>query len=238
MKIFVTILAGGIGSRMRSDKPKQFIEVDGVPIIVNTIRNFEINQNIDGIIIVCLQNYIKEMKTLIKSYDLNKVVDVVPGGETGHDSCRNGIYSLSDKLGTDDFVIIHDAVRPILPQKAINSMIDVALKNGNACLAVPCYETVVVSEDKLSGDKEIDRNSFMRVQTPQMYRYGTIKKLYEKADSENLHNFIYANTLAIHYGERIYFSPGFFYNFKITTPDDLPLYKALLTFSEDNLLRK
>ena len=187
MRVDVIILAGGIGARMHSNTPKQFIEVDGVPIIVRTILNFEQNEHVDHITIVCVKEYILEMQEIVNKYHLNKVNHIIPGGETGHDSSRNGVLSLKDELSGDDFVIIHDAVRPLLPQKIINSMVDTATKYGNACLAVPCYETVVVSNDKISGDKEIDRNSFMRVQTPQMYRYGLIKSLYEQADKENKH---------------------------------------------------
>lgn len=237
MKIDAIILAGGIGSRMNSNMPKQFIEVDGLPIIVKTIQNFENNDSINNITIVCVKEYIDAMKEIVSKYHLKKVNNIVVGGETGHDSTRNGVFSLENQLTDNDFVIIHDAVRPILPQKIINSMVEVATRKGNACLAVPCYETVVVSEDKESGNREIDRNSFMRVQTPQMYKYSLIKDLYKKADEDNYHNSVYANTLAIHYGERIFFSPGFFYNFKITTQDDLPLYRALLNFSEDDLTR-
>ena len=238
MKIHTIILAGGIGARMGMNLPKQFIEVDRVPIIVHTIQNFEKNKNIDSITIVCVKDYIDTMWKIVKKYNLKKVQYIVEGGQTGHDSTRNGVFSLKNKLTKDDFVIIHDAVRPLLPQKTINLMVDVALKNGNACLAVPCYETVVVSNDHLSGTEEIDRNSFMRVQTPQMYNFELINSLYERAEKENIHNFVYANTMAIHYGTRIFFSPGFFYNFKITTVNDLPLYKALINYSEDDLMRK
>lgn len=238
MKISVVILAGGVGKRMGNKTPKQFISVDGFPIIVKTILNFEINPLITDITIVCLKEYIDEMKKMAKDYNLSKVNNVVAGGETGHDSTRNGVFSLLNNLSCDDYVIVHDAVRPLLPQKAINNMIEVALKNGNACLAVPCYETVVVTSDKKSGNKEINRNTFMRVQTPQMYKYSLIRELYERAEKDNLHDSVYANSLAIHYGVRIFFSPGFFYNFKITTPDDLPLYRALMDFSEEDLMRK
>ena len=216
MKINAIILAGGIGSRMHSSTPKQFIEIDGIPIIVHTILNFEKNNHVDNITIVCVKDYIPIMQDFVKKYNLSKVNHIIEGGLTGHDSSRNGVFSLSNELSDDDFVIIHDAVRPLLPQKTIESMIDVALKNGNACLAVPCYETVVMSSNKIYGNKEINRDSFMRVQTPQMYQYKLIKSLYEKAEEDNRHDFVYANTLAIYYGTTIYFSPGFFYNFKIS----------------------
>lgn len=238
MKIDVIILAGGVGSRMGGSTPKQFIEINGVPIIVTTLLNFEKNKRISNITIVCLKDFIPKMKELVEQYKINKVNNIVEGGQTGHDSARNGVFSLKDKLGENDFVIIHDAVRPILPQVTLNEMIDVALAKGNACLAVPCYETVICTNDGISGDKEIDRNSFVRVQTPQMYKYGLIKDLYEKAEKDNIHNFIYANTMAIHYGVRIYFSKGFNSNYKITTKQDIPLYEALSSFSDEELAKR
>lgn len=238
MKINVVILAGGVGKRMGTKQPKQFLKVNRIPIIVRTINNFQHNERVNNITIVCVKEYISKVKKLVDEYHLTKVNNVVEGGHTGHDSTRNGVLSLKDKLGDNDFVIIHDAVRPLLPQLTLNKMIDTALEKGNACLAVPCYETVICTEDGKSGNKEIDRNTFLRVQTPQMYRYGLIRELYEKAERDNLHNFVYANTLAIHYGTRIYFSDGFNCNYKITTKDDIPLYKALLKFSEEELARR
>lgn len=237
MKIEVIILAGGIGSRMHAKQPKQFIEVNRVPIIVRTIENFQKNERVSGITIVCVKDYISKLKKLVSKFNLTKVDNIVEGGATGHDSTRNGVFSLKDKLDKSDYVIVHDAVRPLLPQKVLNEMIDTALINGNACLAVPCYETVVLTNDGKKGNKEIDRNSFMRVQTPQMYKYELIKTLYDKAEKDNLHNFVYANTLAIYYGTTIYFSTGFNFNYKITTKDDLPLYKSLLKYSEEELSR-
>ena len=163
MKIDVIILAGGIGKRMGTKQPKQFLKVNKIPIIVRTINNFQHNERINNIVVVCVDHYINKVKSLVNEYHLTKVIDVVPGGQTGHDSTRNGVFSLRDKLKDSDFVIIHDAVRPLLPQLTLNKMIDVALEKGNACLAVPCYETVICTEDGKSGDKEIDRNTFMRV---------------------------------------------------------------------------
>lgn len=238
MKIDVIILAGGIGVRMGSSLPKQFIEVNGTPLIVQTLLNFERNNRISNISIVCVPEHINYLRVLIEKYKITKVNHIVKGGRTGHESTRNGVFSLWGSLSDEDFVIIHDAVRPLLPQKVLDSLIDTGIENGNACLAVPCYETVVLTSDGISGDAEIDRNSFMRVQTPQMYNFRLIRELYEKAEADGRNDFVYANTLAIHYGTRIFFSPGFFYNFKITTKDDLPLYKALLNFSEDELAGK
>lgn len=236
MNINVVILAGGIGSRMKADKPKQFIVVDDKPIIVDTIMNFQKNKQIDGIIVVCLKDWIEYMNELINKYKLTKVVKIIEGGKTGHDSARNGIFALNEMMNEDDIVIIHDAARPILPQQIINDMIKVAKSNGNACTAIQCHDTVIETNDQISGNSQIERSKIMRVQTPQAYRYGLIKGLYEKAEKENIHDFVYANTMAITYGVRIYFSLGCDCNIKITTKEDIAFYKALKQFSEEELM--
>lgn len=237
MKIHVIILAGGIGSRMQADRPKQFIEIDGVPVIVKTLSNFQRNNRITGITVVCLKDWIPYFKELAVNYELSKVVDVVEGGSTGHDSTRNGVFSLKGKLAEDDLIVIHDAARPLVPQSIINKMLDKAVEHGNACTAIPIHETIILTDDQISGNSEIDRSKIMRVQTPQAYRFDLICPLYERAEADNLHNFIYANTMAIHYGTRIYFSDGFNSNVKITTKEDIAFYKALLQFDEEALVK-
>ncbi len=235
MKNFVIILAGGIGSRVGGVMPKQFLPLNDKPVIVHTLKNFEINQNIDGIVIVCKKEWIDLLKEIIDEYKIAKVIDIVEGGETGHDSTRNGIFSLKGKISEDDFVIIHDAARPILPQRAIEDMLTVAHQKGNASLAIPCYETVIYTEDSLSGNEQLDRSKIMRIQTPQAYKYGSILPLYERAEKENKHDFIYADLVLIYYGQTVYFSKGFQNNIKITRKEDIPLCKALMNFSEEEL---
>jgi len=228
--IDVIILAGGVGSRLKSAVPKQFIEIDGCPIIVHTIKNFQENPNIDHIIVVCLDNWIEHTKSIVKKYKLDKVTDVVPGGATGHISTKNGVYFLKNRLSEQDYVIIHDAARPIVSQEVINDLIETAKKNGNACSAVSCYETVVLTENRLSGKEQIDRNRVIRVQTPQCYKYGLIKSLYEKAEADKREDFVYANILAMEYGVEIFFSKGTNNNIKITTKEDIALFRALLYY--------
>lgn len=231
----VIILAGGIGSRVGGPMPKQFLSLNDKPVIVHTIENFEKNSNIDGITIVCVKDWIPHLKEILVEYKISKVTEIIEGGETGHDSTRNGIFSLRSKLGKDDYVIIHDAARPILPQAAINDMLEIAHEKGNASLAIPCYETVIYTDDGKSGNKQLDRSSIMRIQTPQAYNYGSILKLYEQAEKENKHDFIYADLVLIHYGKTVYFSKGFTNNIKITRKEDIPLCKALMTFTEEEL---
>ena len=200
------------------------------PIIVHTIRNFEDNPNVDNIVIVCLEQWVSYTQQIIEKYGFTKVKDIVVGGETGHISTRNGVYSLAGTLSDDDYVIIHDAARPIVSQSVINDLIDVAKQHDNACSAISCYETVLLTENRTSGKEQIDRNRIIRVQTPQCYRYGLIKSLYERADRDNMHDFVYANTMALHYGVEIFFSKGSNSNIKITTKEDIVLFKALLYY--------
>lgn len=96
MKIHVIILAGGIGSRMNADRPKQFIEIDGVPVIVKNLYNFQRNNRIDGITVVCVKEWIPYFNELVLNYELTKVIDVIEGGSTGHDSTRNGVFHLME----------------------------------------------------------------------------------------------------------------------------------------------
>lgn len=231
----VILLAGGIGSRVGGPMPKQFLSLNDKPVIVHTLENFERNSNVDGITIVCLKEWITHLKEILQEYKIKKVSQIIEGGETGHDSTRNGIFSLKDKLDKNDFVIIHDAARPILPQAAINDMLDVAHEKGNASLAIPCYETVIYTDDGKCGDKQLDRTSIMRIQTPQAYKFDKILELYEKAEKENKHDFIYADLVLIYYGQTVYFSKGFTNNIKITKKEDIPLCKALMKFTEEEL---
>lgn len=228
--ISVIILAGGIGSRVKSAIPKQYIGINDCRIIVHTIRNFEENPNVDNIVIVCLEKLVEYTEQIVKKYNFTKVSNIVVGGETGHISTRNGVYSLADSLSDDDYVIIHDAARPIVSQSVINDLIDVAKQHGNACSAISCYETVLLTENRTSGKDQIDRSRIVRVQTPQFYNYGLIKSLYELADRDHRDDFVYANTMALHYGVEIFFSKGSNSNIKITTKEDIVLFKALLYY--------
>lgn len=235
MKTVAIILAGGVGSRFGANIPKQFLMLNDKPVIVHTLERFEKNERTDEILIVCIEDWITEMQRIVDKYGIKKAKWIIPGGNCGHDSTRNALFFLQDKITKDDIVIIHDAARPILPQLAINKMLDVTIQDGNASLAIPCHETIILTDDGLSGTSELDRSKVMRVQTPQAYRFAMILDSYEKAEAENKHDFIYADLVAIHYGHRIYFSKGFTNNIKITRKEDLPLCSALLNFDENAL---
>ena len=235
MKNYVILLAGGVGKRMGADTPKQFLEIDGRPIIVHTIKRFQSNPQIEKIVVVCVKDWIDHLKRLIEKYSLSKVEWITEGGDTGHDSIRNGVFFLRDKIEPDDFIIVHDAVRPVLPQKAIDEVIRVAYENGNASSSIVCHPPIVYTEDHKSGIKDVDRDHVMLTASPQAYRYSLALKCYEKAEKENKHNFTFTSSLLIHYGERVFFAKGTTNNIKITQKEDLALFDALLKVPEELL---
>jgi len=235
MKNYVILLAGGVGKRMQAEIPKQFIEVQGKPIIVYTIENFQRNPQIEKIMVVCVKEWIDHLYSLIEQYSLTKVQWIIEGGNTGHDSIRNGVFFLKDTIDPDDYIIVHDAVRPVLPQKAIDAVLRVAHENGNASSSIACHPPIVYTDDFKSGITDVDRDHVMLTASPQAYRYDLALRCYKKAEQENRHNFTFTSSLLIHCGERVYFAKGTTSNIKITQKEDLALFGALLKVPEELL---
>ena len=232
---YVILLAGGVGKRMGADIPKQFIKVKGKPIIVYSIENFQRNEQIEKIVVVCVKDWIDYVKELVKEYGLTKVEWIIEGGSSGHDSIKNGVFFLKDKVNPDDYIIVHDAVRPILTQKATNEVLRVAHEKGNASSSIVCHPPIVCTEDGESGVKDIDREHVMLTASPQAYKFSLALSCYEKAEAENKNNFTFTSSLLIHYGERVYFAKGTTSNIKVTKKEDIALFEALLNVPEELL---
>ena len=235
MKNYVILLAGGVGKRMASDIPKQFLEVRGKPIVVYSIENFQRNSSIEKIVVVCKKEWIDYLRELIIKYELSKVTWVIEGGETGHDSIRNGVSFLKDRIHPNDYIIIHDAVRPILPQKAIDEVLRVAHEKGNASSSIVCHPPIVYTEDHVSGIRDIDRDHVMLTASPQAYQFSLALKCYDLAEREGKNNFTFTSSLLIYFGERVYFAKGTSCNIKITQKEDLALFEALLQIPEEQM---
>ncbi len=235
MKNYVILLAGGVGKRMGSDVPKQFLEVNGKPIIVYSIENFQRNPQIEKIVVVCVKDWIDRTWELIKKYSLTKVEWIIEGGSTGHDSIRNGVFFLKDKIDPDDHIIVHDAVRPVLPQKAIDEVIRVSHEKGNASSSIECHPPIVYTEDHEFGITDVDREHVMLTASPQAFKYSLALKCYEMAEEENYHTSTFTSSLLIHCHERVYFAKGTSCNIKITRKEDLALFEALLKIPEEHL---
>ena len=235
MKNYVILLAGGVGKRMGSDIPKQFLEVNGKPIIVYSIENFQKNPQIEKIVVVCVKDWIDKTWELIKKYSLTKVEWIIEGGNTGHDSIRNGVFFLKEKVDPDDHIIVHDAVRPVLPQKAIDEVIRVSHEKGNASSSIECHPPIVYTEDHESGITDVDREHVMLTASPQAFKFSLALKCYEQAEEEDYHTSTFTSSLLIHCHERVYFAKGTSCNIKITRKEDLALFEALLKIPGEHL---
>ncbi len=234
-KCHFIVLAGGVGSRFGSDIPKQFVELDGKPIIVYTLKNLQV-ECISEITIVCIKDWITYLEELIKKHNIQKIKKIVPGGATVHQSINMGLKAVEEYCKSkDDIIVIHDAVRPLLPEKVILDSIDKAEKYGNGCSALKSNEGLVIKDDEMHGSTIADRYNIMRIQTPQAYNYGLIRALYDKAFDEGK-EYPYADGICLSNGVPIYFSKGFSSNTKITTKPDLAFMKAMIQFSDDELM--
>ena len=233
---FALILAGGVGARLHAGMPKQFVIVDDKPIIVYTLEAFQNHPSIDVIVIVSLPDYIDEIWRLVKEYHLSKVSKILAGGETGHLSTQNGVFGLQELAKPQDIVIIHDAIRPIVPSPIIDDLLTICQAHGNAVSSLPMQETVIMTDDQISGNKSLDRKYVRRVQTPQAYVYQDLLRVYQQAAERHITDSVYCNTLFIDFGFRLYFSRGFANNVKITTSDDIALFRALKTLNEEDLI--
>lgn len=231
------ILAGGYGSRTEQDIPKQFMNVYEKPLIIYTLENFERHPDIDGIIVVCLDGWHEVLKAYARQYGISKLKWVVSGGSDGQESTQKGVQALADICSDDDVIIVHDAIRPFLPEEIITDAITVCRKKGSGLSAMRCQETIVKTNDGISGDEGISRKEIMRVQTPQAYKYGKARWAYEEADKRGIKGEVYINTLMLRLGEKVYFSKGTDKNVKVTMIDDLEVFKALLKMEREDWIK-
>ena len=233
------ILAGGSGSRMGQDIPKQFINVYDKPVLVYTLQGFQRHPQIDAILVVCIDGWYDVVKAYARQFGIDKLKWVVPGGETGQESIRNGVFALEGICAEDDIVIVHDGIRPLVDETVLTDVIVKCRQYGNAVSSMPYNEQIFVADDEISTVKYIPRETIRRVSTPQAYRYGKLLWAYKKAFAEGIgiYGSAYTNTMMAELGERLYFAAGSDKNIKLTTKDDLELFKAYLKSEKDNWLK-
>lgn len=231
------ILAGGYGSRTEQDIPKQFINVYDKPLIIYTLENFERHPEIDGIAVVCLEGWHEVLRAYARQYKINKLKWIVSGGNDGQESTQRGIEALKDVCSELDVIMVHDAIRPFITEEVISDGIKKCMEKGSGLSAVRCQETIVRTGDGICGSEGIARTEIMRVQTPQAYRYGKALWAYEEANRRGITGEVYINTLMLRLGEKVYFSKGTEKNVKVTTIDDLEVFKALLKMEREEWIK-
>lgn len=228
------IIAGGSGKRMHQDIPKQFLSVNGKPILIYTLESFQNHPLIDQVLLVVKNGWEDMVWRYIDQYALTKVKWVIVGGKIGQESINNGVQFLKGKISESDTVIIHDGIRPIVDDYVLSDVILTAEEKGSAVSALPYNEQIFLKDDEESTLNYIDRNTIMRVMTPQAYRFELLVEGYDKAISENvgMTDSSYTNTMMVELGYRLYFALGSEKNIKITRPDDLLIFKALLELGD------
>lgn len=230
---YAVIFGGGVGSRMQSPNlPKQFIEVNGQPVIVYTIKHFQEHQDIDGIVIVTLENYINYVKELVEKYNLTKVKIIVKGGATGQESIKCGLKALTEIANENDTVLIHDAVRPIIDAELISANIESVKNFGNAITVSEATETVLLLDEKEPSNeisKVLDRTFCFIGRAPQSFVLGDIINLHKKALDDKYETAVDSASLCAHYGVPLHYVRGTHFNIKLTTPKDLFLFEKYLS---------
>ena len=229
------IFAGGVGTRLGNvGVPKQFLMVDGVPIIVHTLRVFQNNDQIDKIYISMVSTHIKQLERLVNLYELNKVCAIVPGGETGQDSIYNALKKAEEENPPDSIVLIHDGVRPILTDKVIDNNIVGVKEYGSAITCIPCTETIVVSPDGITPVSIPARKELYKAQAPQSFYLGDILEAHDilRPSPERYTDIVDSCTIYFKLGRQLHFVQGNFGNLKVTTPNDVYVIEGLLKYRD------
>ncbi|MBQ7733527.1 MAG: 2-C-methyl-D-erythritol 4-phosphate cytidylyltransferase [Synergistaceae bacterium] len=235
------IIAGGSGNRMHQDIPKQFLTVNERPVIVYTLEAFEKHPAIDAIAVVCLEGWEQVLSAYAKQFNISKLKYIFPGGKTGQESIRNGVFGLEGKCGPDDIIIIHDGIRPIVDKASLSDIIVKCERYGNAVASLPYNEQIFVidPEDKDSTTQYIPRETLRRVSTPQAYKFSLLDEKYHEAFEKGIgiHGSSYTNTMMADLGVRLYFAAGSEKNIKLTTVEDIDIFKALLSTERSSWLK-
>ena len=232
------LTAAGSGTRMGQDIPKQFMHVENKPIIIHTMEAFQNHPSIDAIIVVTIPSWIDVVKAYAKQFNIDKLRWVVPGGETGQESILNGLKTLEAELTPDDIVMIHDGNRCMVSSEIISDSLAKFKKYGSAVAAIPCVEAVFRSDNNgVSSTISIPREQLFRTQTPHTYTLGKLLWAHDDAAKKGIKETAASCTLMQQLGETVYFSKGSEENIKITTVDDLMIFKALLHTKKDTWLK-
>lgn len=234
MKNIAIIFAGGSGARMGSGLPKQFIEVNGKPIIIHTLDIFEDHPKIDAIYIACKEDYLGKLEKQIKRHMIAKVKKVVPGGATGQDSIRNALLAAAEDYGDDAIVLIHDGVRPCITSELIDDNIQCVEEKGSAVTCTALFETPVVSEEGVYVENVPPRSHLFTAQAPQCFYLGEVLDAHKQMRKENptYEGIVDTCTLMKSLGKNVAIVRGNRGNIKVTTPEDLYTFRALIEYRE------
>lgn len=223
------LTAAGSGTRMHLSIPKQFLHVDDKPVIVYTMEAFQNHPGIDAIIVVTIDSWSDVLWAYARQFGITKLRWVVPGGNSGQESIRKGLDVLNRELSAEDVVLVHDGNRPLVSSQIISDSLATFSQYGSAVAAIPCTEVVFESDDGLTSMVSTERERLLRTQTPHTYRLGDLYGAHLEAEQRGITDTAASCMLMKELGRMTYFSKGSEENLKITTPEDLKIFKALLS---------
>lgn len=234
MSNIALIIAGGVGARMGQDIPKQFINVNDKPVIVYTMEAFQKHSEIDAIEVVCLDGWHDVVRAYAKQFGIAKLESVVSGGINGQDSIRNGLEDVSKRyFANDDIILIHDAIRPMISPDIITDNIRVCREKGNAITVIPCTAAMLKTYDSIASEEQVARDNLKITQTPQAFFLKDILEAHKEALEKGITNSVASCTMYIELGRKLYLSKGSEKNLKLTTTEDIEIFKALLFAKKD-----
>ncbi|MBQ1324965.1 MAG: 2-C-methyl-D-erythritol 4-phosphate cytidylyltransferase [Solobacterium sp.] len=226
------ITAGGVGSRTGQFVPKQFINVFDKPVIIYTMESFQNHPEIDAIYVACLEGWEGFMDLYAKQFGITKLKGIVRGGKTGQESIENVLAVIEKECSPDDIVMVQDGARPYVEPQIISANIETCRLHGNAVTAIDCKEAMLVTADKISSRSSVDRETLYRTQTPHTMYLKDMLALHEEAKAKGITGSVATCTLLIECGYEVWFVPGSDFNFKITSREDLMLFRALVSVLE------
>ena len=225
--IIAMILAGGVGSRVGADRPKQFVEILGKPVLAYTIDLFQKHSDVNAIEVVCHEEWIEYLKDMIHKYNLTKVKWIVNGGNTFQESVINGANYLKDKISKDDYVLIQYGAAPFTSERIITDVVRVMKEKGSSVTATPCYQLIGTKD----GDRSlnwVDRDKYIQIACPYGFKYGYLVDVYKRAEETGLLDTIEPHTTSLMYalGDKLNLAYGDQTNIKITTKEDLDMFEG------------
>ena len=227
--VYLIVIAGGVGSRLGASVPKQFVEVLGKPIIAYTLEKFQNHAEIDAIEIVCVEGYENYVKSIAEQYGITKLIKIVKGGAEYERSIMNGVAGLRGIANPDDVVMVHWAASPFVTEEIITDNIRICKEKGNAISASYSY-LLYGTNDGDCAKKAINRDTFLTLSAPQSFLYKVITDVYRQVNEKKMFETCEAHTTALMttLGIPLHFSKGSHTNIKITTKEDLDLFRGYL----------
>lgn len=235
--ITAMILAGGVGSRVGADRPKQFVEVLGKPVLAYTIEIFQDHPAVDAIEVVCHKDWREYLSNMVEQYHLSKVRWIADGGDTFQDSVMNGVNNLKGKINDDDYVMVQYGAAPFTSEKIVTDVIRVMQERGSAVTATPCYQLLGSNDADGTSHTWVDRDRYIQIACPYGFRFSYLLDIYKRAAEQGLIDKIEPHTTSLMYalGDTLYQAYGDQTNIKITTREDLDLFEGYVLMKAQRL---